>query len=145
MTIREATLHDSPRIQLLLVQLGYPNITEDDIRRNLESHRGADYRVLVAEVDSFVVGFITLHCFHLLHGKEKMGRISSFCVEDGFRSKGIGRLLLHAAEVWLAVQGCQKMEVTSNARRTRAHQFYLDLGWVDDSKRFVKYPKSQTI
>ncbi len=139
MTIREATLDDSPAIQQLLDQLGYPNLTLEDTRANLKRHQEPDYRVLVCEIDEHIVAFIAMHCLHVLHWRKPFGRISSFCVEEGFRSKGVGRQLLHAGEEWLASQGCVKIEVTSNARRIRAHQFYLSLGYTEDSRRFVKY------
>lgn len=143
MIIRVATPEDCPAILRLLEQLGYPAITLADTRKNLERHLTPGYRVLVAEIDGHVVAFIALHVFHLLHWVEPFGRISSFCVEDGFRSKGVGRQLLHAAEEWLITQGCGKIEVTSNARRIRAHQFYLKLGYTEDSRRFVKYLKKK--
>jgi N-acetylglutamate synthase-like GNAT family acetyltransferase len=143
MIIRKATSWDGPAIQQLLEQLGYPDVTLEDTKRNLNQHRGEDYQVLVGEIEGHVMAFIALHCFHLMHWKEKMGRISSFCVEDGFRSKGAGRQMLHAAEEWFRVNGCAKIEVTSNARRIRAHQFYLNLGYIEDSRRFVKYLKPQ--
>lgn len=141
MNIRPVTLSDSPAIQGLLEQLGYPNLSLEDARQNIKHHTGPDYCVLVAEIDKHVVAFIALHAFHVMHWSKKMGRISAFCVEDGFRSKGVGRQLLHAGEEWLFEQGCEKIEVTSNARRIRAHQFYLNLGYAEDSRRFVKYRK----
>lgn len=140
MTIRDATDSDGPAVQRLLDQLGY-DLSLDVVRNNIKSHRLAGYRLLVAEIDGHVVAFISLHCFQLMHWKEMIGRISAFCVEEGFRSKGVGRQLLHAAEEWMVSRGCAKMEVTSNARRLRAHEFYLNLGWVEDSRRFVKYIK----
>lgn len=143
MTIRIAIDTDSPAIQRLLEQLGYPDLALEEIQRKLEEHRDPDYQILVAEIDGHVVAFIALHCFHLLHWRARIGRISSFCVEDGFRSKGVGRQLLHAGEEWLNSKGCAKIEVTSNAKRLRAHQFYLNLGYTEDSRRFVKYRKSQ--
>ena len=143
MIIRKATSMDGPAIQQLLEQLGYPDVTLDDTKRNLSQHQGEDYQVLVGEIEGHVMAFIALHCFHLMHWKEKMGRISSFCVEDGFRSKGAGRQVLLAAEEWFRTRGCAKIKVTSNARRIRAHQFYLNLGYIEDSRRFVKYLKPQ--
>lgn len=139
MTIRKATLHDALKIQQLLDQLGYPNLNEGDVISNIKSHTKEGYSLLVVELDHSVVAFIALHWFDLVHWKEKMGRISSFCVDERFRSKGVGKALLQAAEQLLAEKGCAKIEVTSNERRTKAHQFYLDLGYVEDSKRFVKY------
>ena len=141
MIVRAATSSDGTAIQRLLEQLGYPGLTLEDTRDNLNNHQEPNYQVLVAEIDGHVVAFIALHCFHIMHWKEKMGRISAFCVEDGFRSRGVGRQVLHAGEEWLRSKGCGKIEVTSNARRIRAHQFYLNLGYIEDSRRFVKYLK----
>lgn len=143
MIIRAATPNDGAAIQRLLEQLGYADISLENTLRNLGHHAEPDYRVMVGEIEGHVIAFIALHCFHLMHWKEKMGRISAFCVEDGFRSKGVGRQLLHAGEEWLSSKGCAKIEVTSNARRIRAHQFYLNLGYTEDSRRFVKYLKSR--
>jgi len=141
MIIRDALPSDAPAIQQLLEQLGYPELTLEDTKQNLKHYQDPHYRVLVAEVDGHVAAFISLHAFYLMHWKEKIGRITAFCVEEGFRSKGLGRQLLRAGEEWFLREGCVKFEVTSNARRVRAHQFYLGLGYEEDSRRFVKYPK----
>lgn len=142
MIIRDAQLADAPALQHLLEQLGYPELTLEDTKQNLKRYQDPHYRILVAEIDEHVAGFISLHAFYLMHWKEKIGRITAFCVEEGFRSKGLGRQLLHAGEAWFLREGCVKFEVTSNARRIRAHQFYLGLGYAEDSRRFVKYPRA---
>ena len=139
MTIRNASSADVTAIKNLLTQLGYPNLTEQDVINNIQSHSSEGYRLLVAEEGKTILGFIALHWFDLLHWKEKIGRISAFCVEESARSKGVGKKLLKATEDLFMEQGCAKIEVTSNAKRTRAHQFYLNLGYEEDSRRFVKY------
>ena len=139
MTIRNALSTDAMAIKNLLAQLGYPDLTEQDAINNIKRHSSEGYRLLVAEEDKTILGFIALHWFDLLHWKEKIGRISAFCVDESARSKGVGKKLLKATEDLFAAQGCAKLEVTSNARRTRAHQFYLNLGYEEDSRRFVKY------
>lgn len=140
MTVRDATDSDSPAVQRLLDQLGY-DLPLDIVRDNIRAHQEPGYRILVGVIDGHVMAFISLHCFKLMHWKEMVGRISAFCVDEGFRSKGVGRQLLHAAEEWMTSCGCAKLEVTSNTRRLRAHEFYLGLGYVEDSRRFVKYLK----
>lgn len=143
-TIRQANSSDAEAVRQLLVQLGYPELTEKDVIEKIKFHRHEGYQLLVADIGGKVVGFISLHWFDLVHWREKLGRITSFCVDEGIRSQGVGRKLLEAGEKLLLSKGCVKIEVTSNARRTRAHQFYLGLGYAEDSKRFVKSGKSQT-
>ena len=95
--------------------------------------------MLVAEHQNEVIAFVSMHGFEFLHAPGKIGRITAFCVEERYRSKGVGAMLLAAAEKYLTEQGCTKLEVTSNLARERTHQFYLQNGYLIDSKRFVKY------
>jgi N-acetylglutamate synthase-like GNAT family acetyltransferase len=141
MIIRQAETQDAPFLQKLLLQLGYPHPDLADVERKLVSHDAEAYQLLVAEVDSQVIGFIALHCFSLIHLPGKMGRISAFCVDETVRSQGIGIKLLEAGEKYFAANGCFKIEVTSNERRTATHEFYAKRGYEVDSKRFAKYLK----
>ena len=140
MLIRQAQPPDARSISNLLAQLGYPDIQEEMALEKIKIHTMAGYHMLIAEIDSQVVGFIALHWFELSHWEGRMGRMTAFCIDEKFRSRGIGKKLLDASEKFLHTQGCIKFEVTSNARRTRTHGFYLKNGYQEDSKRFVKYP-----
>ena len=139
MHIRKAKLSDAPFISKLLAQLGYPGIDKQLAEKKIEIHTSEGYHLFVAEVNNQVVGFIALHWFELMHWEGKMGRMTAFCVDENFRSQGVGKQLLNASEEFLKAKGCVKFEVTSNARRTRTHGFYLNNSYVEDSKRFVKY------
>lgn len=139
MVIRQASLSDAFYIQKLLGQLGYPDASLEMVSQKIQLQEYEDYHLLVAEDQSEVIAFISLHRFEFLHAQGKIGRITAFCVEERYRSKGVGKLLLAAAEKHLIEQGCTKLEVTSNLARERTHQFYLQNGYVIDSKRFVKY------
>jgi GNAT superfamily N-acetyltransferase len=141
MIIRQATIQDSISIQRLLAQLGYPNLDEVEVHQKIKRHSLENYHLLVGEIDHEVVSFISLHWFELLHIKGKLGRITAFCADEFFRSQGIGRRLLEAAENFLVKQGCTKIEVTSNIKRIRTHEFYLSRGYEEDSRRFTKYFK----
>ena len=141
MIIRKATPDDAIAVQGLLAQLGYPDLTEKHVAEKIDAYNKSSYCVLVGEVDFSVVGFISLHWFEIFHSKGTIGRISAFCVDELFRSQGLGRQLLEAAETFLVTQGCTKLEVTSNIRRVRTHEFYLDRGYGEDSRRFTKYVK----
>jgi GNAT superfamily N-acetyltransferase len=137
MTIRTAKQSDAKSIKDLLSQLGYPDLSEQDIIEKLARHEQPYYRVLVAE-EGQIVAFASLHWFEMLHRKGHIGRVTAFCVDEKFRSRGIGQILLKACEDVLKKEGCQRLEVTSNVKRTQAHRFYLKSGYLEDSLRFVK-------
>ncbi|MFM8832958.1 MAG: GNAT family N-acetyltransferase [Cytophagales bacterium] len=139
MVVRQASLSDAFYVQKLLGQLGYPGASLELVSQKIQLHEDEDYHLLVAEHESEVIAFISLHRFEFLHAQGKIGRITAFCVEERYRSNGVGKLLLAAAEEHLIEQGCIKLEVTSNLVRERTHQFYLQNGYVIDSNRFVKY------
>ena len=140
MTIRPAKTSDAEKIKSLLGQLGYADFEVPEVVAKIISHEAPGYQILVAEVEGQVVAFISLHWFDLAHWKGKLGRITSFCVDQNFRSQGVGHQLLTTCEAVFRKEGCVKFEVTSNLRRTRAHEFYVKEGYLEDSKRFVKYP-----
>ncbi len=139
MTLRQALSSDTKSIQSLLSQLGYPDFQEKDVDNKILLHKQEGYHMLVAEEGSKVAGFIALHWFDLAHWHGKLGRISAFCIDEEYRGRGIGQKMLQAAENMMLVKGCIKIEVTSNMKRTGAHAFYLKAGYVEDSRRFVKY------
>lgn len=140
--IRQAAIEDGPVIKVLLEQLGYPDMTPEQVTDNIKHYSQEGYQLLVIQVSNVLAGFISVHCFEQFHSPGKMGRISAFCIEEQFRSQGIGKQLLQAAEQYFITSGCTKLEVTSNARRHDAHEFYLRQGYLEDSRRFVKYLKS---
>ncbi len=137
MVIRNARENDALFLKHLLVQLGY-SLDEEEILQGITQHRQEGYHLLVAEIDQEVVGFIALHWFDLFHTRRKLGRISAFCVDERFRSQGIGLKLLKETEIFFKLRGCSRIEVTSNSKRTLTHQFYLNRGYTEDSRRFLK-------
>jgi GNAT superfamily N-acetyltransferase len=53
-------------------------------------------------------------------------------VRPAFEGRGLGRILMKEAEVWLFSQGCTKIWLVTDAnRRVRANGFYRHLGWED--------------
>jgi len=137
MIIRQGLLPDSPSIDMLLTQLGYPQQADESVEA-IKSYNLEGYHLLVGEIDSVVVGFASLHWFDMFHMRGKMGRITAICVVEEQRSLGIGRELLWAAEEFLKLKGCVKVEVTTNLKRILTHEFYLKNGYIIYSKRFIK-------
>lgn len=136
-SIREARAPDTPRLVELITELGHP-IEEADVRRNLETLERAGILPLVAVDGEHVIGMCGLSAMITVHRDAPVGRISVMIVSEGHRGGGIGAMLVAEAERRLAEIGCKILEVTSNMKRKRAHNFYEQLGYERTSHRFMK-------
>lgn len=96
----------------------------------------------VAQVEDELVGFISIHVQFLLHHCGKVGEIQELIVKEKFRSKGIGELLIKKAVELAKTENLEQLEVTTNSRRTKAHQFYKNNNFIETSKKFVIYKES---
>lgn len=137
LTIREANTSDASSLQQLLNQLEQP-LSEEEVIEKINRYKLPFYHLMIIELDSKAVGFAALHWYDVFYDIGLVGRITAFCIDKEFRSKGIGQKLLQGAEVFFTEQGCIRIEVSSNERRTGAHSFYLQNGFIINSKRFIK-------
>jgi GNAT superfamily N-acetyltransferase len=135
--IRDAKLADAPRLTELIIELGHP-IEEAQVRGNLELLGDRGLLPLVATVDGEVVAMCGLSAMVTVHRDAPVGRVSVMIVAEAHRGRGIGAMLIAEAEKLLTALGCKILEVTSNVRRERAHQFYEKLGYERTSYRFMK-------
>ena len=138
MLIRSAELKDAQFLSKLLGQLGYPTSQTSTLEK-IEWYLKDGYKLLVAESDEIVVGFISLHTYHTPHLPGMVGRITAFCVDDKLRGGGIGTTLRTTAEKYFKAIACFKIEVTSNIKRIETHHYYLKVGDQETSKHYVKY------
>ena len=137
MEIRSAELRDSPAVSELLSELGFPS-SAAVVSERLDALSAAGETALVAVRGGEVVGLLTLHITPVLHRPTPVGRLTALVVTGRERGKGVGRLLVNAAEQFFAERGCGLVEVTSNLRLTDAHSFYKRLGYEATSVRFKK-------
>jgi len=135
--IRPAVPSDSAALARLIGQLGY-SAAEDEVAERLGLMEREGRVVLVAELDGVVVGCLSTSVIRVLHRPAPVGRISMMVVDEGLRGRGIGALLVRAAERALKAQGCYMVEVTSNLTRTDAHRFYERLGYERTSVRLAR-------
>jgi GNAT superfamily N-acetyltransferase len=135
--IRQADTGDCNALERLIGQLGY-SVTASEVAGRLEAMQAEGRIVLVAELDGAVVGCLSTAVTRVLHRPAPVGRISMMVVDKARRSRGIGAMLVEAAEQALAAQGCYMVEVTSHVRRTEAHRFYERLGYEKTSVRLAK-------
>jgi GNAT superfamily N-acetyltransferase len=137
--IREAQSDDAGAIADLLADLGYPTAPEA-VRSRLGALGDGDL-VLLADDG---VGLIALHRVPRLAEGGAFTRITALVVARSYRSRGIARGLLAAAEQVARRWGCDVLEVSSGRRSERAdaHALYSAAGFSDTSARSVRYWKA---
>lgn len=135
-TVREADASDAPRLVELIIALGH-RIEEADVSRNLETLAQDGVLPLVATDGDEVIGMCGISAMVTVHRPAPVGRVSVMIVDEAYRGRGIGALLMAEAESRLSKRGCKIIEVTSNMSRDRAHHFYEQLGYERTSYRFM--------
>jgi GNAT superfamily N-acetyltransferase len=127
-TIRPPRVDDYGKIADLAGQLGYPS-TKEQIGRRMEGINDDDHAVFVAEVSrGRIAGWVGMYIFRSVE-MDHCTFISGLVVDEAFRSQGVGKILLNAAEDWARIRGCNAICVSSNLTRSRAHGFYLGNGY----------------
>lgn len=92
---------------------------------------------LVAEHEGEPAGILTCHVQHLLHHEGPVYEIQELYVAEPFRSRGIGHTLLAKLFELLRKREIDTLEVSSNIRRTRAHEFYTREGFTGSHSKFT--------
>ena len=137
LTIRGAKPEDRSAILDLISQLGYdvePNryLTLMGVLMARDGHS-----MLVAELDSEVVGFANLHFRTFLRYGDLVATLDELCVDQTRRSQGIGSALVEGAIAVCLQRGAHHLELTTNNRRTDALRFYERLGFEVTSHKLV--------
>lgn len=136
-TLRDAKPSDAPRLVELIHFLGH-EVDEKSVRKNLTRLKKLGETPIVAVEGKQVIGLIGVHAMTTVHRPAPVGRIPVLVVAEEAHRRGLGRMLVEAAEQWCRKQGCQIVEVTSNDRRGEAHAFYRHMGYERTSIRFMK-------
>jgi len=140
-SVRAAEMKDAPSIATLCGQLGY-EVSPEQVRERLgRIGRGRDSVAYVAESPKEgVIGWVHVYRRDLIE-TETDAEIGGLVVGEGYRRRGIGRLLLERAERWAYERGCVAMNARSNIVREDAHSFYQSIGYecVKTQKAFRRH------
>ena len=136
MIIREAMRDDLPAIIELLHEDVIREVDESAVAATAygdafdEITSDAHQQLLVGEVDGEVVATAQLTWVrHLTYVGGLMCVVESVRVRSDLRGRGLGRELMEHV-IALGNRGAARVELTTNAQRLRARQFYADLGFV---------------
>jgi len=139
LNIRRVLSEDAEVLIRLTAQLGYICTKEELLERLIPYQNKTHGEVLVAVLDSTVVGWISLNVVRYFYVQPFI-EVSGFVVEEKFRNKGIGKKLLEAAESWVKEQGYGLIRIRTNVLRREAYRFYENNGYkkVKEQKVYLK-------
>jgi GNAT superfamily N-acetyltransferase len=146
--IRQATEKDIPRILELYCQLSFepekyqPAPVNECLKvfRKMSEYPG--YHILVAEDNGRVVGTTVMAVLPgFAHGTSPFAVVEYVVVDEKFRSKGLGRLMMESVKSLAKEARCYKIMLTSDLRRERAHKFYKSVGFEPSAAGFRFYFK----
>ena len=126
--LRPARPSDAEAIAALFTEEGYPAGTSDIVAR-LEQFRTPRSRVIVAEHDGAILGFIAVHAMARFEHDDWIVRILALVVDAGARERGVGRALMAEAERIGVELGAAFVELTAGHHRPEARQLYDSLGY----------------
>jgi GNAT superfamily N-acetyltransferase len=127
--VRTPQPSDYERMADLAGQLGYQCRAEEIHQRLSHMQDPNQYGIFVAELDSGqVAGWIGVFVFRAV-ALDGFAEVSGLVVDENARGRGIGKVLLGAAEVWAQKAGCRDISVNCNVVRKRAHRFYTTNGY----------------
>jgi GNAT superfamily N-acetyltransferase len=126
--LRPATPTDAERIAALFTDEGYPAGPSDIVAR-LERFASEYSRVIVADLDGELLGFIAFHALPRFEHDDRIVRVLALVVDAGVRERGIGHLLMTEAERASREMGAAFIEVTAGHHRPDARHLYEALGY----------------
>lgn len=136
LTITSAGLGDAAALARLAGQLGYPSSPET-IRSRMAGYLDDPERaILTARADGEVVGWLSLDVASHFYAGD-YAEISGFVVDERYRSRGIGKAMLDAAESWARERGLPCLRLRTNAIRKDAHRFYERNGFTKVKQQLV--------
>lgn len=137
--IRTARASDDAALAALLRTIGWfselaeasPDEAARRVRRHLDLALGDNsHSVYVAEVEGRLIGYCAVHWLPTLFLEGPEGYVSELFVEEGERSRGVGRALLEVIAAEAHGRGCSRL-LLFNGRERESYRrgFYIKAGW----------------
>jgi GNAT superfamily N-acetyltransferase len=127
-TLRPAVASDAEAIATLFTDEGYPAGPSDIVER-LHRYSSEHSRVIVAEHEGALLGFVALHALPRFEHDDRILRIMALVVDASARERGVGRRLMAEAERVAAELDAAFIEVTAGHHRPDARRLYESLGY----------------
>ena len=135
--VRTMTARDAADVAALSGQLGYPSTREEIERRFAAASRDPDAALFVAEGDEGRVAGWTHVVGRRFLETDAHAEITGLVVDARTRRRGVGQVLVSAAEDWARQRGYPTIRVRSNTARIEARPFYLKSGYEITKTQYV--------
>jgi GNAT superfamily N-acetyltransferase len=126
--IRPAEVTDAEAIATLFTDEGYPAGPSDIVER-MTRFASPHSRVVIAEHDGSVLGFIAVHALPRFEHDDRILRVLALVVDAGARERGVGHRLMAEAERIAGELGSAFVEVTAGHHRPEARRLYESMGY----------------
>ena len=141
-SLRPAEAGDFLPITALLTELGRPPLTPETFdavqavyHRHLTDPNTAS---LVAQIDTEIVGFLSLVFREHLNYVHPQAWIPDLIVTEPARGQGVARALLERAFADAKAHGCEHVRLESGYQRTAAHKAYEAVGMTNGGYYFTR-------
>lgn len=137
--IRQANIQDAKRIAHLSEQLEY-DVTNQQIEERLTKiqHNNAHIVYVAALANEYVIGWAHAQISDLLIVPTQ-AIVLGLVVEQNYRCRGTGRILMQQIEQWASLAGCEGVRLNSNLKRKEAHLFYEKIGYSNIKQSLAFY------
>lgn len=144
MIIREGRIEDLEQIEFILGQISnihyenrkdiFKKKSKEEIKNwSKEEIENEDKRVLVAEDNTIIKGILIYKIKNVQNHIElkdtKNIWVDEICVDEKYRSQGIGKLLINEIKKIAKEIGCNKIELNVWEFNERAREFYNENGF----------------
>lgn len=93
---------------------------------------------IVAEADGEAIGMGSCHVQWLLHHAAPIAEIQELYVLPGFRSQGVGEILIKRLIGFAGSKNAEQVELSTNKKRVDAQRFYSREGFVNHHLKWTK-------
>lgn len=132
--IRQMSETDTAAVTVLSQQLGYP-LPEEQILQNMKAVlESKDHDAFVAVYENKVVGWIGV-AQAILIVIPAYCEINGLVIDQHYRGKGIGKMLIGQAKQWAKEKGNNKLKLRCNVIRKETHLFYQYLGFKETKEQ----------
>ncbi|MNJ45148.1 putative acetyltransferase [compost metagenome] len=138
LVIRNCCSNDVQGMLPLMRQLCYPT-TPSVLEEHLSMlNKHPQQCSLIAEMDGHVVGATFLKLYQTHDMEKPVTRITAMIVDEEHRNSGIGKRLLHEAEMWSKEHGSSRLYLSYGEHNNSARAFYEHLGYTCTGYRLSK-------